>query len=203
MTLWGAVNTQLVGLVQFSAISSLLQHQEASACRMELWQQYGVCLQGTQGLDGDTWGYWGWVLLSPPGCTPTWGHPCSTQPVQPLPSTSMGLLPVGCGHPPKTSCSNWGAPQHSSPGKTVMWGAQPTPQEAGHQVLPASLPRVLLVCPCCVTLKATAVTGWPQQQRSTEANAKEMFIGGRWLSGGAQPGGQPSCRPPSTWRCRW
>lgn len=203
MTLWGAVNTQLVGLVQFTAISSLLQHQEASACRMELWQQYGGCLQGTQGLDGDTWGYWGWVLLSPPGCTPTWGTLAAPSLFNPCPAPAWAFCLWGVDTPQKPLAPTGGLHSISSPGKTVMWGAQPPPQEAGHQALPASLPRVLLVCPCCVTLKATAVPGWPQQQRSTEANAKEMFIGGRWLSGGAQPGGQPSCRPPSTWRCRW
>lgn len=121
----------------------------------------------------------------------------------PCPAPAWAFCLWGVDTPQKPLAPTGGLHSISSPGKTVMWGAQPPPQEAGHQALPASLPRVLLVCPCCVTLKAIAVPGWPQQQRSTEANAKEMFIGGRWLSGGAQPGGQPSCRPPSTWRCRW
>lgn len=43
----------------------------------------------------------------------------------------------------------------------------------------------------------------PKKNRAKQATAgaPSSFIVG--VTRGAQPGGQPICRPPSTWRCRW
>jgi len=120
-------------------------------------------------------------------------HPACSPPCPPS-STTTGLFPVGCGAPPPLAPT--GVLQSiSGVGRLGCWEPRSRP--------PRRRPPSPACIPAAVTPRAHPRPGRPPPREgnpNTEPPPRGSFIGG---ASGAQPGGQPICRPPSTWRCRW
>lgn len=191
---------QLALVVQFSAVSSLLQGREAiSAWRRALAATQG-CLGGTQVQGGGHAGVLGlrrgsgagWAPL---GLSPARGHPCGTWPAQHQDG------PSGCGTwaPPKNLLLQLGGSR--APPAWAGWDVgspdtrphPPAPQEAGHQLPPGSLSHVLLACPCCRDARGCPPPGGPPRHRAT---AKEMLYWGAASRGGGVSARGPTQLPP-------
>lgn len=191
---------QLALVVQFSAVSSLLQGREAiSTWRRALAATQG-CLGGTQVQGGGHAGVLGlrrgsgagWAPL---GLSPARGHPCGTWPAQHQDG------PSGCGTwaPPKNLLLQLGGSR--APPAWAGWDVgspdtrphPPAPQEAGHQLPPGSLSHVLLACPCCRDARGCPPPGGPPRHRAT---AKEMLYWGVASRGGGVSARGPTQLPP-------